>query len=658
MEHSLFEQLLLILVAAVVATTLFRRINLPPILAYLSIGALVGPYALGYAAPEEMALMSELGVVFLLFMLGLEFSLPKMIAMRDTVLGLGALQVVSTTAVMIAAGLGLGLPLSSAIVVAGALALSSTAIVTRELLRLNQLSEPHGQLSFGILLFQDIAAVIFLIIVPTLGSGDTEAASEPLWLALLQGAGLLAVLLFLGRTLLPALFHEIGHSRSDELFVLVALVTALAAAWLTHAAGLSMALGGFLAGMMLGESHFKHQLESDIRPFRDVLLGLFFVTVGMQLNLHVVLENWYWILLMTLLLLVVKTLLITLIAGKLKGNYHVALRSGMALAQGGEFGFALLALALGHQVIDGELNALIVSTIIFSMVATPLLITFNQSFANRIFANARSDEAVYEVQSVEDNSAELSHLKNHVIICGFGRVGQIISRFLAQSRIAYVAIDSDPVRIHEAAHAGEPAYYGDASRLDILRSIGVEQARLMILTLPNEKASLRALRAIKREFPDLPVLVRTQDDSQLTSFQEAGAAEVVPEALEGSLMLVSHILAMLKIPQARIDESISRARSERYQLLHGFIHGQNSAKFSETGAPVTQRHAITLTDASFGCNKTLAELELGVEVCALRRNLEEIESPVGEIRLTAGDTLILSGNPGQIEAAEERLLIG
>lgn len=657
MEHSLFEQLLLILVAAVVATTLFRRIHLPPILAYIFIGALIGPFALGYAKPDEMALMSELGVVFLLFMLGLEFSLPKMIAMRHTVLGVGSIQVFLTTALLIAIGLGFGLSLSTAIVIAGALALSSTAIVTRELMRLNQLSDKHGQLAFGILLFQDIAAVAFLILVPSLAETGSEQ-QNPLWLALVQGGALLLFLMLLGRTLLPALFHEIGHARSDELFVLVALVTALAAAWLTHAAGLSMALGGFLAGMMLGESHFKHQLESDIRPFRDVLLGLFFVTVGMQLNLWVVLENWYWIVLMTLGLMSAKALLIMQIAGRMKGDYKTALRAGLSLAQGGEFGFALLALALSHSLINNELNALIVSTIVFSMILTPALINFNASISERFFGRGAEQQVTSDLPDTDSATHDLQEIQGHVVICGFGRVGQIVARFLAQASIPYIAIDQDPVRIREAAQAGEPAYYGDANRTDLLRAIGAARAKLLILTLPDERASLAALKTIKREYPALPVLVRTQDDGQLSSFQQAGATEVVPEALEGSLMLVSHVLTLLQVPQNLIDTSINSARQERYQLLHGFLHGQRSSKYSDQGEARVQRTAITLTESAYACHKRLDELDLGVEICSLRRDGEELEQPDMEMRLQQGDTLILSGAAHAIEAAEETLLIG
>ncbi|MBV1787242.1 cation:proton antiporter [Marinobacterium sp. D7] len=659
MEHHLFEQLLMILVGAVVATTVFRRFNLPPILAYLSIGSLLGPYALQVTDPQQMTLMSELGVVFLLFMLGLEFSLPRMIAMRKLVFGLGSLQVILTTTILILISIGLGIEFRSAIVIAGALALSSTAIVTRELLRLNQLAAPHGQLSFGILLFQDLAAVFFLIIVPVLGSDGGEIDTNTLLLSLLQGAGLLLLLMVLGRTILPALFNEIARSRSDEMFVLMALVTALAAAWLTHAAGLSMALGGFLAGMMLGESHYKHQLEADIRPFRDVLLGLFFVTVGMQLNLQTLIDNWYWVILLTLGLMLLKAAIIALVTGRLNRDSRSALRAGLCLSQGGEFGFALLALGLSHAMIDSELNAMITSTIILSMILTPTLIHFNGSISAKLLKqpqNAPSSD--FTPPTLEELNNATAHVENHVIICGFGRVGQIVARFLRPIGIPYIAIDSDPFRTHEAAQAGEPMYYGDARRGDILKAIGADRARLLILTVPDHTESMAALKQIKRNYPDLPVLVRTQDDSKLELYQNAGATEVVPEALEGSLMLVSHILTLLEVPSDEIRSRIDAVRSQRYQMLHGFLHGQRSRKVTDSGTPNELRHPVTLTGDCYASGRTLGSLALKTEVVSLRRGDIELGSPPPEEILETGDILILAGEPSQVEADEERLFSG
>ena len=657
-SYGLFEQILLILIGAVVATTVFRRFKLPAILAYLAMGALIGPFAIGFADPKDMALLSELGVVFLLFMLGLEFSLPKMISMRKTVLGVGSAQVVITSAIFVGMSLLLGMDLNASIVLAGALALSSTAIVTKELISRQQLGQPHGQLSFGILLFQDIAAVIFLIVVPALGvSGTTESDESLVW-TLIEGGSLLLLLLILGHKVLPALFNEIARERSDELFVLVALVTAMAAAWITHAAGLSMALGGFLAGMMLGESHFKHQLESDIRPFRDVLLGLFFVTVGMQLDMAALMANIHWVVLTTLLLITTKTLVILLV-GSLFGNTpNTSLRSGISLAQGGEFGFALLAVALSYHVIESDLNAVLVSTIILSMVLTPTMLSQGEKMANRYFPPPSDKESLSTDHLKAEHIETEDQLTQHVIICGYGRVGQIIARFLKQMNIPYLAIDPDPVRIRQASAAGEPVYYGDAMRIDLLRNLGADRARLIILTLPDPKASLATLRAIKREWTTVPVLVRTQDDNQLEQFQVSGATEVVPEALEGSLMLVSHVLTLLNIPEETIEHSIKTVRAQRYRLLHDFSHRSRVDEPSGDQTTLTERYAIALSDEAFACGKTIADLELKLQVVELIRGDESIDSPSTDTPLNLGDTLVLEGTPMDIEAAESRILLG
>ncbi len=657
-DYGLFEQILLMLIGAVVGTALFRRLKLPPILAYLALGALIGPFAMQLSHPGNMALLSEMGVVFLLFMLGLEFSLPKMIAMRRTVLGLGSAQVLLTSLVFIGMSLLMGMHLNASIVIAGALALSSTAIVTKELIRMQHLSEPHGQLSFGILLFQDIAAVIFLILVPALGTSAVEDNAEPLWLVFMQGGGLLLALLFLGHKLLPALFNEIARERSDELFVLVALVTAMGAAWLTHAAGLSMALGGFLAGMMLGESHFKHQLESDIRPFRDVLLGLFFISVGMQLDLSALVENIHWVVLTTLLLITAKLVVVLMVGVLFKHPANTAFRASVSLAQGGEFGFALLAVALSYQVIDTDLNAVLVSTIILSMVLTPTLMNMAERWANRLFPLSTTEQDG-EIESADNLSeSKLAHLNNHVIICGYGRVGQIIARFLKQMNIPYIAVDPDPVRIREASTAGEPAYYGDAKRVDILRNLGTERARLVILTIPAPKSALEILRNIKREFGNIPVLVRTQDDSHLEQFQSSGAAEVIPEALEGSLMLVSHVMTLLGVPTEEIKERIRTVRSQRYQILHGFVHGDHSKKLSTEESLVIQRHAVVISESAFACGKRIEDFDFDLAIVALIHAGEETENPSLQSVLAAGDTLIISGSPSEVELAEERLLLG
>ncbi|MGH1462635.1 MAG: cation:proton antiporter [Neptuniibacter sp.] len=659
MTLGFFEQFLAIICCAVIAITLFRRINLPPLLAYLSVGAVLGPYSFGLVEDvHSIQLLSELGVVFLLFMLGLEFSVSRMIAMRKAVFGLGSLQVTFTSLILIVICLILNQSMTTALVIAGALSLSSTAIVSKELIQRNELDTPHGQLSVGTLIFQDLAAVFFLILIPALSSQNQVFDSTTVAIMLLEGATLLIILLLVGRIIMPMLFHESANSGSSEVFVLTTLVAALLAAWLTHAAGLSMALGGFLAGMMLGESHYRYQLEADIRPFRDVLLGLFFVSVGMQLDLLSLLENWYWVIIFTISLIVIKTLLITLLGSLLHKDPANSLRAGLSLSQGGEFGFALLALALGNQLISPDVNAIAVTTIITSMIITPILMNHTDRLSRWLHRTPvnNSDGLLPEAMEMASNS-----LNNHVIICGFGRVGQVITRFLEPMNIPYIVLDNDPVRVMEASTAGENICFGDAQRADVISALGGERARMLILSYPNVDNSLAALKHLRVRFPTMPILVRTRDDSSLELFQKAGATEVIPEALEGSLMLVSHVLSLLSVPHRDIEKKINQVRAERYSMLHGYYHGQHSDKVDASGRMKEVLHPVPLDESSYACGRTLNTLPLakyGMNVAMIRRHSHSIHDPDGSSQLLEGDIVILQGPSDTIDIGEAILLSG
>ncbi|MFY0678674.1 MAG: cation:proton antiporter [Neptuniibacter sp.] len=659
MTLGFFEQFLAILCCAVIAITLFRRIGLPPLLAYLSVGALLGPYSFGLVEDNHsIELLSELGVVFLLFMLGLEFSVSRMFAMRKAVFGLGTLQVTFTSLILIGICLMLDQTITTALVIAGALSLSSTAIVSKELIQRNELDTPHGQLSVGTLIFQDLAAVFFLILIPALGGQNQDIDSAEVALMLLEGATLLIILLLVGRIIMPMLFHESAHSGSSEVFVLTTLVAALLAAWLTHAAGLSMALGGFLAGMMLGESHYRYQLEADIRPFRDVLLGLFFVSVGMQLDLQALMDNWYWVIIFTALLIVIKTLLITFLGTLLHKDPANSLRAGLSLSQGGEFGFALLALALGNQLIAPDVNAIAVTTIITSMIITPILMNHTDRLSRWLHRSSDHQEETLLPEAMEMAS---NSLNQHVIICGFGRVGQVITRFLEPMNIPYIVLDNDPVRVMEASTAGENICFGDAKRADVISALGGKRARMLILSYPNVENSLKALKHLKTKFPDLPILVRTRDDSSLELFQQAGATEVIPESLEGSLMLVSHVLSLLGVPHNEIDKKINQVRSERYSMLHGYYHGQHSDKIDASGRMKEVLHPVPLNETCYGCGRDLSELPLSkysMSVAMIRRQDHSIHEPDQSTTLLDGDIVILQGPSDKIDIGEAILTSG
>jgi CPA2 family monovalent cation:H+ antiporter-2 len=657
MPRDGFSELLIILTFSLLAVMSLRRWRVPPTLAYLAAGMLVGPTGLGLITDAEaVAGLAEFGIVFLLFSLGLEFALPQLIAMRHSVFGLGAGQVGLCLGILLGLGLLLQLPPTQAFIYAGALSLSSTAIVSKELTLRNELHTRFGRLAIAILLFQDLASVMLLLLIPALAAGQAPLAGL-IGLMLLKAALLLLLMLWIGKYVLPRLFMAAARARSEELFVLTALVVVLLAATLASLAGLSMALGAFLAGMTLGESHYRHQLEAEIRPFRDVLLGIFFVTIGMMLDLRLLLAQWHWLLLIAVTVMLLKTGVITVLGILFRESPQDSLRTGLTLAQGGEFGFALLALAAGQAVVDRQTHSLVLASIILSMMLAPALIRYRENLLTRLFKPSAPPWP--DVTATLHNSPV--PLQDHVILCGFGRVGQVIGRFLRQEGIPYVALDADPVRVQAAALAGENIHYGDGTQASVLHALGLSQARLLVIAFNDDRQAFTVLRLVRRLREDLPVLVRTADDSQWKSLREAGATEVVPEVMEGSLMLVSHVLSLLQLPPARIQQRVQEVRRRRYELLHGYFHGERSRVLDEEGRPLEMIQAVVLPAGAHAVGLRLAELEFGqmeAQVQAVRRAGQIYQDPPPPWRLAAEDVVILRGTAEQVERAERYLLSG
>ncbi|PYC21058.1 sodium:proton antiporter [Aquipseudomonas alcaligenes] len=651
----MFTDLLIILACSLLVIALFRRLRLPPVLGYLCVGLLVGPAALDWIdSARDLPRLAELGVVFLLFSLGLEFSLPRMLAMRGTVFGLGSAQVALCGTALGAALWLAGLaPVSAALLGLG-LALSSTAIVGKELVSLGEVFSGHGQNAMGVLLFQDLVAVLLLTLVPVVAGQGGEPWYWALPLTLGKTLLLFFGLLLASRWLLPKLFHEVAQSHSAELFVMLALVIVLLTAWLTHLLGLSMALGAFLAGMLLGESHYRHQIEADIRPFRDILLGLFFVSVGMLIDLRLFAEQGWAILGATLLLLTLKFGLVALLV-RLRGeDNETAWRSGLALAQAGEFFFALVALMRQQNLLEAPLAGLLLAAAFCSMALTPLLLRGAPLLALRLRRKAGRESPLEEIAS---RSAEL---EGHVVICGYGRVGQSIGRFLQREGQVFVALDDDPVRVEEASAGESNVHYGDSRRRDLLEAVGLERARLLVVAVDKTDVALHIVEQARLHCPELQILVRTRDDSCLAELQAAGASEVVPEVLESSLMLASHALVMLGIPERRVRQHLDEVRRNRYRLLHGFYHGAQTNLLDAQGQPRLLLHAVNLPENAYACGQCPADLhleELGLEVQAVRR--DGIDLPLEQRpQLREGDAVLLSGPLQAIEAGEARLLGG
>jgi CPA2 family monovalent cation:H+ antiporter-2 len=564
----MFATLLIIFVSSLVVIALFQRLRLPPVLGYLCVGLIIGPKAFDWVSDSDaLPLIAEMGVVFLLFSLGLEFSLSKMIALRRVVFGLGTLQVVTSGALLGAALMIMGMPATAAFLLGGGLALSSTAIVSKELTSLGEIFSSHGQNAIGVLLFQDVVAVLLLTLVPVFAGTSDQAWYWALPLTLGKTLVLFVGLSLTSRWLLPHLFHEVAKARSAELFVLLTLAIVLLTAWLTHLLGLSPALGAFLAGMLLGESHYRHQIEADIRPFRDILLGVFFVSIGMLIDLRLFASHGLLILGLTLGLLLIKGAVVAVLV-KLRGSDNeTAWRSGLALAQGGEFCFALMTQMQAGNLMPAELGGLLLAATFCSMLLTPSLLRAAPRIAAYLHRKPNQEVQLEEISAIN------AEVQGHVVICGYGRVGQSIGRVLRNAKQSYIALDNDPVRIEEASEADSSVHYGDSHRGELLIAVGLERARLLVIAVGQTSIALSILKEARRVNPSVPILVRTRDDSDFAELKAAGASEVVPELLESSLMLAAHALVLLGFPGQQVEERVEQVRRDRYRLLHGFYPG-------------------------------------------------------------------------------------
>ena len=661
------EVALLYLVAAVLGVVVFRSLKLPPMLGYLVVGVLIGPNALALAQDSSgVKYLAEFGVVFLMFVIGLEFNLPKLRSMRTLVFGLGFLQVLLTILGTMAlhqllslayeaiTGRGWEMSLAGAVALGSALAMSSTAILVKLMAERLELDSEHGRRVLGVLLFQDLAVVPLLVLIPSLGRASSELAlAVTLGLALLKAAVLLTLLLVGGQRIMRWWLTLVARRKSEELFMLNLLLVTLGLAWLTELAGLSLALGAFVAGMLIAETEYKHQVETDIRPFHDVLLGLFFITIGMKLDWHPVLERWLLVLLLTTVPVAAKFALIAGLARLFKAAPGTALRTGLYLASAGEFGFVLLTLAADNGLLGPQWVSPVLASMVLSMLATPFIVMASDRLVMRISA---SDWMMQSLQITKIARKAIS-TEQHVIICGYGRSGQNLARLLDTQNIPYMALDLDPDRVRQAAAAGQSVVFGDAARLQSLMAAGLARANAVVVSYPNTASALKILHLVREHAPRVPVLVRTIDDSDLETLRAAGATEVVPEAIEGSLMLASHVLALVGVPVRKVIRLARDARDARYSLLRGYFHGLDDDTVGELQQARLQ--SVTLPEGTRWAGQALDGLGLhaiGVAVVALHRVDGSVRPPQPGDTLSGGDTLVLSGLPEPLALAEARLL--
>jgi len=605
---------------------------------------------------ETTNLLADLGVVFLLFTLGLEFSFPRMISMRREVFGLGAAQVGSVTiaVALIARGLGVGwLP---GIVIGGAVAMSSTAIILHQLTDRAELNRTHGRLAFSMLLFQDLAFVPFL----ALASAENVASFSLKQIGITVTGGALAIVVVLaaGHWLLRPLFQEMAHSRLRELFTLAVLLVVLASAWVSQLAGLSLALGGFLSGMMLGETEYRHQIESTIRPFRDILLGLFFISIGMLLDVRLLIDEFVLISLLLVGFVALKATLIAIITRFFVSSNFKAVRTGIVMSIGGEFGLALLSLQLQDRGFAPEIGQPLLVALVLSMLLSPVILSNNKRVARLILREEGPPGT-----ALEREVAATGHIaaREHVILCGFGRVGQSVGRVLEAQGFEYIAVDLDPARIRAARRAGDPVIYGDSSDEEMLTLAGVGTASAVIVSFSNPTVALAIVRSVRALRSDVPVLVRTPDDMRLDELRAAGATEVVPETFEASMMLVSQTLMLLKMPVEKVVSLMAEIRGARYALLRNVVRTDNRLLIEADAAVGEEVRSVVLPPRAWAVARTIAEVQergARVAVTGVRRQGILGRDPSADMRLQEGDIVVMYGLPDALEHAEAVLLAG
>ena len=660
MENLSFIVLFLSIVVS--AVVIFRFLQLPPILGYLTVGVLIGPHALKVLPdPDSVQHFAELGIVFLMFSIGLEFSLPKLKAMRKLVFGLGSTQVIGTMIVCTGFGLLLNhlvpdemeMSGSSWLALGGVLAMSSTAIVMKLLTERLELDTPYGRNIFGVLLFQDLAVVPLLILIPALAEPGGVAYGT-IFFGLVKTALVLAVLLGLGQKPMHMWLTFVARRRSSELFMLNLLMMTLGFALLTEFAGLSLALGAFIAGVLISETEFKLQVEEDIQPFKDILLGLFFIAMGMQLNLSVVVSQWFAILIVLVIFILVKFAIISALARWFGSSAGNAIRTGLALAPAGEFGLVLLSLEIRSGLLNSDVAQWVLAAIIISMFLTPFMIQYADKI---VFRFTRSEWLLQSLQ-LTDIAKQGIDARNHVIIGGFSRSGRNLARLLREKDVAYIGIDIDPEVVQKGILNGHDVVYGDIVRKETLAAAGAQRARAVVITHIEPRAALHVLQHMRELNPDVPVIIRTLDEAFLEQLQAAGAVAVVPEILEGSLALAGQTFLNIGFSLDEVLEFAAEQRSARYKLLRR-NHDREIDPFGTSSATPEaleqtkmaiagqQEQTVRMSSDSLWVDQRLSHLPLEpwhVKVVRVTRGLDALnlsEDPV----LHEGDEICFVGKP-------------
>jgi CPA2 family monovalent cation:H+ antiporter-2 len=658
---SILQITLTLLASALGGVLLARVFRLPSILGYLLVGLIIGPNALALAPDSEMVKhFAEFGVVFLMFSIGLEFNLTKLKAMQHIVFGFGVSQVFLTMLLAIPAGyflrfiMPIVLPWHVLFALGGALAMSSTAIVVKALSEKSELDTPHGKNVIGVLLFQDLVVILILILIPSLGKNPGDIVFALSVAGIKIGLALILIF-FIGQRIFSSWFRLVASLRSQELFMLNVLLVAIGMAALTNVIGLSMALGAFMAGMLISETPYRFQVEEGIESFRDILMGLFFITVGMLVDFHIVLSSFHLVIFLFLGAMIFKFVIIAGLARRFGSSAGEAIRTGICLSQAGEFGFVMMNQIDQLDWINSDLSQAVLAAMLLSMLISPILIQYSNAIALKFSKTEWFNQSVDLTKIVSQSIQN----EQHVIICGFGVTGQQVASMLEAENVKYLALDSDPERVHQASEAGKSVVYGVSQSSSNLVAAGISRAKAVVITFKSLSETIRVINQVEHLNPGIPILARAKDDSQMSILLEAGATRVIPEKTEGSVMLSAQALSMVGVPLRRVMRLVSEVRENRYGKLRGYFPSQDD-DFDDENA--IRLRSIQVKEKMSGIGRSIQWIEeTGVIVQSVRRksasgNTYTRIEPQEQLLIEKEDILVLSGTATVLEKAEKLIV--
>ncbi|MBW2649766.1 MAG: cation:proton antiporter [Deltaproteobacteria bacterium] len=650
MGIPLLNDIFIIFGLSVVVLFICHRLRVPTIVGFLLTGILAGPYGLGLIkGVQDVEALAEIGVVLLLFTIGIEFSLQRLLQIKKPVLLGGSIQVFLTVLVTFVIASQLGQPIDKSIFLGFLIALSSTAIVLKLIQERAEVDSPHGRTTLGILIFQDVIIVPMILITPLL-AGATGNPVESVIVLTIKGIGIIGLVIVGARWIVPKVLYQIARTRNRELFLLSIVVICLAVAWITSSAGLSLALGAFLAGLIISESEYSHQALGNILPFRDVFTSFFFVSIGMLLDVGFLFRNPGAVVLIALGVLVLKSIIAGFATILLGFPLRTSILVGLALGQVGEFSFILSRSGIEYGLVTEDIYQMFLSFSILTMAATPLIMALAPRLADkavRLPLPKRLVSGFYPVPEIK-----VKGKKDHLVIIGFGVNGRNVARAARVAGIPYAIIEMNPETVRSEQAQGEPIYYGDSTQEAVLRQANIKDARIVVIAI-NDPPSTRRITGITRRLnPKVHLIVRTRYIQEMEPLYELGANEVIPEEFETSVEIFTRVLAKYLIPREQIEGLVAEARSDGYEMFRSFYRKSLPLPDLKLCLPDVEISALTVAEESPLVGKSIIEIDLrkrfGVTVLAIRRDSQILSNPHGDTRFLSNDTLVVLGLPEKI----------